>query len=205
MQLVHLSLTNFRNFIRLEMEFPAGPTLVVGPNAQGKTSLLEAIDYLVAAESSRVGSDRELINFLVAREPEAFARIVAEFRRSGSAAHRASSRFAPGSGHPEGDPVGDRPQRIEVRLVAEAPRPEGDARLQKEILVNGVRRRAADLAGHLNAVLFLPDDLRVIEGPPAERRRLLDQTLAQADPVYAGARFQRVSQNADIFRRMRHG
>src|SRR3990170_36938 len=179
MQLVHLSLTNFRNFIRLEMDFPPGPTLVVGPNAQGKTSLLEAIDYLVAAESPRAGSDRELINFLVAREPEAFARIVAEFRRSDRAAHRAS--------HPGGDPAGDRPQRIEVRLVAEAPRPEGEARLQKEILLNGVRRRAADLAGQLNAVLFLPDDLRVIEGPPAERRRLLDQTLAQADPVYAGA------------------
>ena len=32
MYLRHLSLTNFRNFIRLEMEFPAGPSLVVGPN-----------------------------------------------------------------------------------------------------------------------------------------------------------------------------
>src|SRR3989304_3307252 len=81
MQLVHLSLTNFRNFIRLEMEFPPGPTLVVGPNAQGKPSLLEAIDYLVGAESPRAGSDRELINFLVARQPDAFARVVAEYRR----------------------------------------------------------------------------------------------------------------------------
>src|SRR3990170_6216150 len=108
MQLVHLSLTNFRNFIRLEMDFPPGPTLVVGPNSQGKTSLLEAIDYLVAADSPRAGSDRELINFLVARQPDAFARIVAEFRRD----DRASSRFAPGSGHPGGDrashPGGDR-------------------------------------------------------------------------------------------------
>src|SRR3989304_4648795 len=72
MQLVHLSLTNFRNFIRLEMEFPPGPTLVVGPNAQGKPSLLEAIDYLVDAQSPRAGSDGELINFLVARPPRAF-------------------------------------------------------------------------------------------------------------------------------------
>src|SRR3989304_5380337 len=58
MQLVHLSLTNFRNFIRLEMEFPPGPTLVVGPNAQGKTSLLEAIDYLGGAEPPRAGGER---------------------------------------------------------------------------------------------------------------------------------------------------
>jgi DNA replication and repair protein RecF len=163
MQLAHLSLTNFRNFIRLEMEFPAGTTLIVGPNAQGKTSLLEAIDYLVGAESSRAGSDRELVNFLVARRPDAFARVVAEFRR------------------------GDRPQRIEVRLVAEAELPNSEPRLHKEILVNGVRRRAADLAGLLNAVLFLPDDLRVIQGPPSERRHLLDRTLSQADTAYARA------------------
>src|SRR3990172_12783454 len=100
MQLVHLSLTNFRNFIRLEMEFPPGPTLVVGPNAQGKTSLLEAIDYLVDAESPRAGSDRELINFLVARQPDAFARVVAEYRRGDRASHP--------EGDPEGDPGGDR-------------------------------------------------------------------------------------------------
>jgi len=179
MQLVHLSLTNFRNFIRLEMEFPPGPTLVVGPNAQGKTSLLEAIDYLVDAESPRAGNDRELINFLVARQPDAFARVVAEIRRGDRASH----------------PVGERLQRIEIRLVAESsgsrgesnPVRGGEGRLQKEILLNGVRRRALDLAGSLNAVLFLPDDLRIIEGPPSERRRLLDRTLSQADAAYARA------------------
>jgi DNA replication and repair protein RecF len=171
MLLVHLSLTNFRNFIRLEMEFPVGATLVVGPNAQGKTSLLEAIDYLVAAESARAAGDRELVNFLALHEPGAFARIVAEVRRADSASH----------------PGGDRPQRLEIRLVADASRPEGETRLQKEILVNGVRRRAGDLAGLWNAVLFQPDDLQVVEGPPAVRRRFLDHTISQADPAYARA------------------
>lgn len=166
MLLVHLSLTNFRNFIRLEMEFPSGPTLVVGPNAQGKTSLLEAVDYLVAAESSRASSDRELINFLALHEPGAFSRIVAEVRRAGH------------------------PQRLEVRLVADPAGTEGELRLQKEILVNGVRRRAAEMAGLWNAVLFQPDDLQVIEGPPAERRRFLDRTIAQADPAYARAQVE---------------
>lgn len=163
MQLVHLSLTNFRNFIRLEMDFQPGTTLVIGPNAQGKTSLLEAIDYLVDAASSRSASDRELINFLVGAEPGAFARIVAEIRR------------------------GDQPQRLEIRLIADAGRNGGESRILKEILLNGVRRRAGDLAGVFNAVLFLPEDLRVLEGPPAERRRFLDRTLAQADSAYAQA------------------
>ena len=166
MLLVHLSLTNFRNFIRLEMEFPSGPTLVVGPNAQGKTSLLEAVDYLVAAESSRASSDRELVNFLALHEPGGFSRIVAEVRRAGH------------------------PQRLEVRLVADPAGAEGEPRLQKEILVNGVRRRAAELAGLWNAVLFQPDDLQIVEGPPAERRRFLDRTIAQADPAYARAQVE---------------
>jgi DNA replication and repair protein RecF len=163
MLLVHLSLTNFRNFIRLELEVPPGPTVVVGPNAQGKTSLLEAVDYLVDAESARAGSDRELINFLALRQPGGFARIVAEVRRA------------------------EHPQRLETRLVVEAGSAETEPRLQKEILVNGVRRRAAELAGLWNAVLFLPDDLRIVEGAPAERRRFLDRTIGQADPAYARA------------------
>jgi DNA replication and repair protein RecF len=166
MLLVHLSLTNFRNFIRLETEFPAGPTLVVGPNAQGKTSLLEAVEYLVAAESSRASSDRELVNFLALHEPGGFARIVAEVRRAGH------------------------PQRLEVRLVADPAGLEGEPRLQKEILVNGVRRRAAELAGLWNAVLFQPDDLAIVEGAPGERRRFLDRTISQADPSYARAQVE---------------
>jgi len=163
MLLVHLSLTNFRNFIRLEMEFPAGPTLVVGPNAQGKTSLLEAIDYLVEADSARAANDRELLNFLALNDPGGFARILAEVRRA------------------------DRPQRLEVRLVLEAGRAESEPRLQKEILINGVRRRSSDLAGAWNDVLFQPDDLQVVEGPPSERRRFLDRTIGQADAAYARA------------------
>lgn len=182
MLLVHLSLTNFRNFIRLEMEFPIGTTLVVGPNAQGKTSLLEAVDYLVAAESARAASDRQLVNFLALHEPGGFARIVAEIRRA------------------------DHPQRLEVRLVVDSERDEGEPRLQKEILVNGVRRRAAELAGLWNAVLFQPDDLQIVEGPPAERRRFLDRTIAQADPAYARAQVEYghvLSQRNALLRRWR--
>src|SRR3989304_10532765 len=115
MLLVHLSLTNFRNFIRLEMEFPSGPTLGVGPTAQGKPSLLEAVDSLVAAESSRASSDRELVNFLALHEPGGFSRIVAEVRRAGH------------------------PQRLEGRLVAGPAGAGGGPRPQKGNPVTGGR------------------------------------------------------------------
>ena len=76
MQLTHLSLTNFRNFVRLETDLASGPTVVVGSNAQGKTSLLEAIHYLAGASSPLAGRDRELVNFRALGGETPFARIV---------------------------------------------------------------------------------------------------------------------------------
>jgi DNA replication and repair protein RecF len=163
MLLQHLSLTNVRNFIRLETEVLSGATLIVGANAQGKTSLLEAVHYLARASSPHAQSDRQLINFLALREAAPFARLVAEFRRA------------------------DRPQRVEIRLVLEPGNSSTEPRLHREVLLNGVRRRVSDLAGGLHAVLFLPQDLRVLEGPPSERRQHLDSSLAQADATYAEA------------------
>jgi DNA replication and repair protein RecF len=161
MRLTNLSLTNYRNFIRLETSFPPGPTLLVGANAQGKTSLLEAINYLTSASSPHTSSDRQLINFLAWEESIPFARLVAEVERA------------------------DRLHKIEIRLLLEENSIEGDRRLRKEILINGVKRRVSDLAGVFNAVMFLPQDLRVIEGSPGDRRRFLDAALTQADVVYA--------------------
>jgi DNA replication and repair protein RecF len=160
MLLQHLSLTNVRNFIRLETEVLPGATLIIGANAQGKTSLLEAVYYLARASSPHAQSDRQLINFLALREASPFARLVAEFRRA------------------------DRPQRVEIRLVLEPGNSTSEARLHREVLLNGVRRRVSDLASGLHAVLFLPQDLRVLEGPPSERRQHLDSSLAQADASY---------------------
>ena len=53
MYLKHLSLTNFRNFARLDMDFPRRAVLLVGSNAQGKTSLLEAIYFWLLLPPSR--------------------------------------------------------------------------------------------------------------------------------------------------------
>ncbi|HLC02111.1 MAG TPA: DNA replication/repair protein RecF [Anaerolineales bacterium] len=162
MQLTHLSLTNFRNFVRLETDFPGGLTILVGANAQGKTSLLEAIYFLAGAGSPHARSERELINFLALDEIPSVARITAELQRQ------------------------DRLQRIELRLILDSPEPGGDPRLRKEVLLNGVKRRISDLPGEFNAVMFLPQDMRIIEGSPGERRRFLDSALTQADSVYPG-------------------
>ncbi len=58
-----LSLSGFRNYTSAEVEFCPGVNVVMGDNAQGKTSLLEAVNYLATFRSFRTGRDSDLINF----------------------------------------------------------------------------------------------------------------------------------------------
>ena len=61
----------------------------------------------------------------------------------------------------------------------------GAARLtRKRIKVNGMARHARDAVGTVKVVLFSPQDLELIAGSPAIRRRYLDITIAQVDNHY---------------------
>jgi DNA replication and repair protein RecF len=57
----HLSLHNFRSYATAEVPLEAGVTAFIGRNGQGKTNLVEAIDYLSRLESHRVATDAPLI------------------------------------------------------------------------------------------------------------------------------------------------
>ncbi len=163
MRIRHLSLTNFRLYARLETELPGGPLILAGANAQGKTSLLEALFYLAAAESHHAAADRQLINFVALRsEPQPFAKITAEVEAR------------------------DEVRRLEIRLIQDNTG-NGESRLRKEIYLNGAKKRVSDLAGRVNVVLFLPQDMAIVEGSPSDRRRYVDTALAQVDPAYAAA------------------
>ena len=82
MHLKHLSLTNFRNFARLDIDLPRRVILLVGNNAQGKTSILEAIYFLASFTSFQTNTDRQLVNFVEAKNSLAVARLVAEYERN---------------------------------------------------------------------------------------------------------------------------
>jgi len=58
-----LRLESFRGYARLDAVFGAGPQLVWGPNAAGKTSLLEAMALLAWGHSHRSTNDPELIRW----------------------------------------------------------------------------------------------------------------------------------------------
>lgn len=161
MFLTHLSLSNFRAFTRLDMEMPRRILLLEGDNAQGKTSLLEAVFFFSTFTSIQSSSDRHVINFLALKEDIPVCRMVADFEKQ------------------------DHHHQIEIRLILEENGVKNGQRFRKEILVDGIKRSAQQAIGLFNAVIFLPYMTRIIEGGPDERRKYLNISLAQVVPGYA--------------------
>ncbi len=55
----------------------------------------------------------------------------------------------------------------------------------KGIAVDGVRlKKAAELLGIMNIILFSPEDLSIIKNGPSDRRKFVDTELCQLDKVY---------------------
>lgn len=160
MYLRQLSLTNFRSFSRLDLNFPREIFLLVGNNAQGKTTLLEAIYFLSVLASFHASSDRQLISFSAPENGIAVGRIIGEFHKHG------------------------RDHRIEVRLIREPNGINGGLRFRKEVLLDGVKKKLSEVIGAFNAVIFLPQMARIIEEGPSERRRFLDMLISQVSPRY---------------------
>lgn len=168
MLLSHLSLTHFRNYRHLEMDFSKRLTLLQGRNAQGKTSLLEAIYFLATSKPIHASTEREVVDWAAQEEPIPYSRVAATIN------------------DPNGDtnnPAGHkqmRPIDLEILLT-----PRGDGlNFSKQVRINGVNKRSLELIGMLRAVLFLPEDIKLVDGSPGERRRYMDIALCQIDPVY---------------------
>ncbi|WP_010502240.1 DNA replication/repair protein RecF [Paenibacillus elgii] len=63
MQLKRLSLRDYRNYDQMEFQTDNMVNIIVGPNAQGKTNLLESIFVLALTKSHRTHQDKELIRW----------------------------------------------------------------------------------------------------------------------------------------------
>ncbi|WP_370617032.1 DNA replication/repair protein RecF [Mumia sp. Pv 4-285] len=61
MHVTHLSLHDFRSYPELELALEPGASAFIGANGQGKTNLVEAIDYLATLGSHRVAADAPLV------------------------------------------------------------------------------------------------------------------------------------------------
>ncbi len=160
MQITRLSLQNFRSYVRLELDLPPGVTLLHGDNAQGKTNLLESIYYLATTRSPYAGHDSQLINWDSDQDqlPLVVGRITADLRTERGPLH------------------------LEMRLIKEQNGRIGSFR--REALVNRRKVRLMDLLTNLRVVQFLPQDIQVLTGSPAGRRRYLNVALCQTDGHY---------------------
>ncbi len=153
-----IQIDDLRAYRRVTADFPDGPQLVWGPNAAGKTSLIEAIVLLAWGRSHRTAADAELV-----RWGAAFSRI------EGLVAAE------PGPSDAGSQP----PAAVEV-VVARA-----GAGSRKRIRVDGVGRRAASLGSVLRVVVFAPEEMLLVVGPPSLRRDALDRLAGQLVPAYA--------------------
>lgn len=76
----------------------------------------------------------------------------------------------------------DGPRHIQVMLQANK---------HKRISVSGVPiRRMSELMGHVQCVLFAPEDLQLIKGGPSLRRKYMDTALCQMSPAYFSSLMQ---------------
>jgi DNA replication and repair protein RecF len=159
--LLRLRLRQFRTYQSLDLRLSPGVTLICGPNAAGKTNLLEAVFCLATTKSFRARGDREMIAWECGEdEPQRYARL------EGNADMRSG------------------PVRVEIVLLEQPGQSNSDPGVRKQLKLNGIPKRAADVVGEMKAVLFSPDDVGLVTGPPSGRRRFLDLMLCQIDHRY---------------------
>lgn len=155
MRLARLRLDHYRSYASAELEPDPGLTVIAGPNGAGKTNLLESVWVAVSGRSHRTTSDAELVTH-------------------GAPLGRISLDLAPVRG-------GEDEAQVELVLPGAEP-PIG---FRRRLTVNGVARRHTSLADTVRAVLFRPEEMLLLVGPPSERRRFLDAILAQRSPASA--------------------
>lgn len=149
-----LELADFRSYEHVTLELASGVTVFVGSNGQGKTNLVEAVDYLATLGSHRVSSEIPLV-------------------RAGAERAVVRARVQAGLDDP-------RSMLLEVEIT---PGKANRARLNKAPLP-----RTRDLLGMLRSVVFSPEDLAIVKGDPADRRRFLDELVVTRWPRMAGVR-----------------
>jgi len=192
MWIPRFSLTNFRNYRQLELRLPPHLAIFHGDNAQGKTNLLEAVNMLATTKSHRASSDRELVNQISRQEGNiAVARLYAEVQRKSS-----DIKVEIAVRTEKVNPVNG-----ETNAPLSEPLPVS---VRKRIRVNDIARRAIDLVGQVNAVIFSAQDIELLSGTPLLCRRYLDLVNSQTDSHYLRSlqRYQRVLQQRNHLLRL---
>ena len=165
MRVSHVALDDFRSWGHVVIELPAGPTVFLGANGQGKTNLIEAIAYLSTFSSHRVSAESSLV-----RIP-----LDVEERPPAGAFVRVKTALED-----------DRSQVLELEIV------RGKANRAR---INRTNVKPKDILGLVRTVVFAPEDLQIVRGDPSVRRAFLDDIAVQIHPLYSQTKsdFDRVA------------
>lgn len=162
-----LTLHAFRNATVRSVQFDPRLTLIVGPNAQGKTAVLEALSLTTTGKSFRADRAEEMIAF-----GQELAQVVVTVT---------------GADQEESEDVPTPAATTEIEVMITRGTVQGRRTQALLYSVNKVRRRKKDAIMQWQSVVFRPEDLRLMEGSPSRRRQFLDGPLSQVFPAYAQA------------------
>ena len=154
MHLNQIILRNFRNYVDCEIDFPNRVNLIIGGNAQGKTSLLEAIYFLSTAKSHRAYPNDELIR------------------------HNESWFYLKGIVASNSGNDGANPTEMTLEVSNQL---QGQKRFK---LNGDIQPRLSQWMGQFKVVFFSPESLALVKGAPADRRRFIDLLICQIDSAY---------------------
>lgn len=163
MLLSSLALSSFRRFSKVSFSFSPHTTIIVGANAIGKTTILEAVYLLALGKSFRAFRDSESISF----EKE-LARINGVIKQKSY-----QTTDLPGKS-----------EQKKLEIIITLGEVEKIKTPLKKFLVNGVGKRMIDFVGNLSVVLFWPQDLELVTDSPSLRRHYLNYVLSQTDREY---------------------
>jgi DNA replication and repair protein RecF len=162
MYLDRLHLEQFRQYRSADIDIPISGLAIFGANASGKSTILEAVALISTTKSPRTSMDREMMRWESGQEfgLPPFARVSGTVVRA------------------------DGQAEIEIGMAVEHADAPG---VKKQLKLNGRPVRASTIVGQLRSVLFTPEDVSLVSGPPSERRRYIDLSLCQIDQQYMRA------------------
>lgn len=140
-RITNIKLKNFRRFSFINLKIEKNVVVIYGPNAVGKTTILEAIYLAGITKSHKTNKDVDLI-----KKDNEFAIIDINYKN-------------------------------ENKIII--------SNSGKKTYINGIEiKKLSDYIGNLYVILFSPEDLNLIKGSPADRRRFINIEIGQVDKIY---------------------
>lgn len=154
----NIKLHNFRNYGRLDIDIGPSVNIFYGNNAQGKTNLIESVNVCLTVTSHRTSKDRDLIKL---GENEYEIEMVLK------------------------DPSNGYETDLSAGFYTERSQITGSGVSKRILKHDGIQiRKIADYLGICNTVIFAPEDLNIVKGVPAARRKFLNTMISMVSPVY---------------------